>query len=95
MKPTVLVTGASRGIGKAIAYEFARNGYNVVINYLNSNYFSIYDTEKEINTGNVEKKYNRIRDSKDFENKKLIALTFDDGPAYTKTDKLLELLSLC
>ena len=63
--------------------------YNYVINYLNSNYFSIYDTEKEMNTGNVEKKYNRIRDSKDFENKKLIALTFDDGPAYAKTDKLI------
>lgn len=30
---TVLVTGASRGIGRAIAVEFARLGYRVVINY--------------------------------------------------------------
>jgi len=28
---TVLVTGASRGIGKAIATKFAQNGYNVII----------------------------------------------------------------
>ena len=30
---TVIVTGASRGIGKAIATAFAQNGYNIVINY--------------------------------------------------------------
>ena len=33
---TVLVTGASRGIGKAIAEEFAKNGYAVAINYNNN-----------------------------------------------------------
>ena len=32
-KKTALVTGASRGIGKAIATLFAKNGYNVLINY--------------------------------------------------------------
>ncbi len=31
---TVLVTGASRGIGKAISIEFAKKGYNVAINYV-------------------------------------------------------------
>lgn len=30
---TVLVTGSSRGIGRAIALEFARHGYRVVVNY--------------------------------------------------------------
>lgn len=35
MKRTVLVTGSSRGIGKAIALEFAKNGWNVVINARN------------------------------------------------------------
>ncbi len=30
---TVLITGASRGIGKDIALTFANNNYNVVINY--------------------------------------------------------------
>lgn len=31
-RKTVLVTGASRGIGKAIAIKYAKKGYNVVIN---------------------------------------------------------------
>ena len=30
----VLVTGSSRGIGRAIVTDFARKGYNVVINYI-------------------------------------------------------------
>lgn len=35
-KKTVLITGASRGIGKAMATLFAEHGYNVLINYNNS-----------------------------------------------------------
>ena len=34
MSKTVLITGASRGIGASMAMEFAKEGYNVVINYL-------------------------------------------------------------
>lgn len=33
MSKTVLITGASRGIGAACAERFAKEGYNVVINY--------------------------------------------------------------
>lgn len=33
---TVLITGASRGIGEDIARVFAKNGYNVVVNYFKS-----------------------------------------------------------
>ncbi len=36
MNNTALITGASRGIGKAIAELFAENNYNVVINYRSS-----------------------------------------------------------
>ncbi len=35
-RKVVLVTGSSRGIGKAIATDFAAKGYNVIINYKNS-----------------------------------------------------------
>ena len=35
-KKYVLITGASRGIGKAIAYEFARNGYDLYLTCKNN-----------------------------------------------------------
>ena len=40
---TVLVTGGSKGIGKAIVYAFAKAGYNVILNYNTS-----YQSAKEI-----------------------------------------------
>lgn len=34
MNKVALVTGSSRGIGRATVYEFAKNGYDVIINYV-------------------------------------------------------------
>lgn len=44
---SVIVTGASRGIGKAIAIEFAKAGYNVAIN-CNTNIALLEDVKLEI-----------------------------------------------
>lgn len=43
----VLVTGSSRGIGKSIAVMFAKNGYDVVVNY-KSDEKGALETRKEI-----------------------------------------------
>lgn len=43
---TVLVTGGSRGIGKAIVEKFAENGYQVILNY-NKSLESAQKIEKE------------------------------------------------
>ena len=34
MPKTILITGASRGIGAALAIELSKKGYNIIINYL-------------------------------------------------------------
>ena len=41
-KQVVFITGGSRGIGKAIALKYAKEGYNIVINYVSDK----TDTEK-------------------------------------------------
>lgn len=44
---TVLITGASRGIGREIALEFAKEGYNVVINY-NKSEKQAFDVSRQV-----------------------------------------------
>ena len=36
MNRVALITGSSRGMGEAEAYEFASRGYDIIINYVNN-----------------------------------------------------------
>lgn len=47
MKKTAMITGASRGIGKAIAYEFAKAGYHLVLTCKNSKE-KLYEIAKDL-----------------------------------------------
>lgn len=51
-RKTVLVTGSSRGIGKAIAVKYAKKGYNVIINCI-KNKELLEKVKKEIETYQV------------------------------------------
>lgn len=52
---TVLITGASKGIGRQIAKQFAQKGYNVAINYNKSENEakSLYDEITSLNTNAI------------------------------------------
>lgn len=51
MNRVAMITGSSRGMGKAEAYEFASRGYDVIVHYVNSK-----EAEESIKA-DIEKKY--------------------------------------
>lgn len=52
MNKTVLITGASRGIGKAIAIKFAKEGYKIAINS-NKSKKELEETKEELLSCNI------------------------------------------
>ena len=52
-RKVAFVTGGSRGIGKQVALKFAKNGYNIVINYVSDN-TDIKGLQEEFEKENVE-----------------------------------------
>lgn len=85
-KKTVIVTGGSRGIGRATVIEFAKNDYNVVINYKNSK-----DKAEELRKY-IEETYNvssitlQADVSKEDDVKKMLDRTLD---AFSRIDVLV------
>ena len=69
-----LITGASRGIGKAIAIELAKNGADIAINY-NSNLKSAKETQKLVNKTGVKSEIIKADVSKEKSVKSLIKQT--------------------
>ena len=79
-KPVAIITGASRGIGKAIAMEMASIGYNIVVNYFDFTSSGVPDesharqTQKELMELGAECEILRGDISKTEDRKKLVEL---------------------
>ena len=75
-KKVALVTGSSRGIGAFTVKEFAKNNYNVVINYVNSEDEALSLKEEVERLYKVEALVVKADVSKEEEVKKLIDVTY-------------------
>ena len=60
MNKVALITGSSRGIGKQIAIKFAKNGYNIVVNYINKNE-EVEKTIEELKQFNSGEEWTKLR----------------------------------
>jgi 3-oxoacyl-[acyl-carrier protein] reductase len=79
-KPVAIVTGASRGIGKAIAKELAEMGYDVIINYFDfkdgqPNDSAAKQTQQEIITAGAQCEILRGDVSSSEDRQKLVTFT--------------------
>ena len=77
MKKSVLITGASRGIGAATALEFASKGYNVAINYCNSQESATSLKQMILENYDVDVLIVKADVSKELEIKNMIKEVFD------------------
>lgn len=84
-KKVVLITGATTGIGKAIALEFAEAGYNLAINYRNKTE-EMENLKKEIESNNVKCLYVKADVSKFEETENMVKEVIEE---YGKIDVLV------
>ncbi len=84
-KKVVIVTGASRGIGKEIAKNLARNNYKVVANYNKSEQFA-KELQEELKKENIEIEIFKADVSKREEVKELVNFAIEK---YGKVDVLI------
>ncbi len=85
MSKVVVVTGASRGIGRNIAYNLAVNGYNVIANYNNSE-FEAKKLKEDLEAQGIEIDIFKANVSKRNEVQKLLKFVIDK---YNKIDVLI------
>lgn len=85
MSKVVLITGASRGIGRNIAYNLAMNGYNVIAGY-NSSKESAEELKKELEEQNINIDILKVNVCKRDEVKKFVEFAIDK---YGKIDVLI------
>ena len=79
-KKTVIITGASRGIGKSTAEVFAKNNYNVVIMDVNKD--ALYDAEMEL--AKIKSKARVVSLVCDITNEKDVSTALDTIDTYAK-----------
>ena len=87
-----LVTGASRGKGKAIAYELASKGYDLIINYKNSDNLAQELCDKIIKNFNVKALKIKADISNENDVKKLFEFSINN---FKKIDILINNAGIC
>lgn len=84
-KKTVLITGASKGLGAAIAKVFAKNNHNIILNYNNSEEEALKLTE-ELKQYNIEVLPIKADMTKEEEIKEMVGISINK---FKKIDVLI------
>ena len=86
----VLITGASSDIGRCIALEFAKEKYDIILNY-NSNYDKVINLKKQLDKMNINSYICKADISSEEEVKNMFAFI---ESKYAKIDVLINCASI-